>query len=117
MHIYSLECNPTGMETKGHPTSTPMQVELMPRVDISETSEEYCIEVEMPGIAKEEIEVCLKNRGLTLKYDMKKPQLEGVLSQRLVTISLIAGLKEHLESTSAILSFRLEPRQRTSRQS
>ena len=44
-----------------------MEGNLLPRIDISETDLEYCLEVEMPGVNQQNIELKIDNNILSLK--------------------------------------------------
>ena len=49
---------------------------LSPRMDISETETEYKIEVELPGISQQDIEVKMDNNILTVKGKMEEEKEE-----------------------------------------
>lgn len=58
--------NPQATTDSQNQTRPDEEVWLTPRVDISEHKDEYVLEAEMPGVAKETLEVLLENNELTL---------------------------------------------------
>lgn len=48
----------------------------MPRVDVIDRDDEYCVRAELPGVSKDDIEVTLQENTLTLRASAQKEEKE-----------------------------------------
>lgn len=55
---------------------------FVPRADIEETDEAYLVELEVPGVKKQDINVSLEGRRLIVSGERKKKERVGVLRRR-----------------------------------
>jgi HSP20 family protein len=62
------------MDGNGHEIMT--TADWIPTVDISETEAEYAIQVELPGVKKEDVRVTLENGILTIRGERQQRQSE-----------------------------------------
>ena len=72
-------------EVFGTPTPTATAVEL--RADVRETATEYVIQLDVPGVAKEDITVDVDEKTVRIEATFKRPDVEGqtaVLSERVI---------------------------------
>jgi HSP20 family protein len=53
-----------------------------PLADLEETEDAYLLEVELPGVAREDIEVEVKSRRVTITGERKERERTGVLRHR-----------------------------------
>ena len=53
-----------------------------PRADVEETDDAYVIEVEVPGVAKKDIDVSVAGRRLTITGERKERERVGILRRR-----------------------------------
>lgn len=58
-------------------TETSTEYRISPRVNILEDSNAFTIEAELPGVAKEDVEITLEDGALTLKGTRTVPEIEG----------------------------------------
>jgi len=56
--------------------------EFVPLADVEETDDAYIIEVELPGISRNDIEVDLAGRTLTIAGERKERERVGILRRR-----------------------------------
>lgn len=49
------------------------------KCDFEETDDKYAVELELPGVKKDEIELNLKNDNLTISWSRKREKKEGLL--------------------------------------
>lgn len=55
---------------------------FVPLSDIEETDDEYVIELELPGVKKDDIEISLSGRRLTISGEIKEKERSGVVRRR-----------------------------------
>jgi HSP20 family protein len=55
---------------------------FLPLADVEETEDVYTIELELPGIKKEDIDISLAGRRLTVSGERKEKERKGVLRRR-----------------------------------
>jgi HSP20 family protein len=55
---------------------------FLPLADVEETEDGYTIELELPGIKKEDIDISLAGRRLTVSGERKEKERKGVLRRR-----------------------------------
>ena len=60
--------------------------EFIPSADVEETDDAYLVEIELPGVKKEDIEVELSGRRLTVKGERKERERKGTLRRRARTV-------------------------------
>ena len=61
---------------------SPSESYLSPSASVSETTDGYLLEVEMPGVNKEGLEISIENNELTLTGRRSLPAVEGNLIHR-----------------------------------
>lgn len=55
---------------------------FLPLADVEETDDAYIIELEVPGVAREDIDVSMTGRRLTVSGERKEKERVGVLRRR-----------------------------------
>lgn len=60
--------------------------EFIPLADVEETDDAYLVEMELPGVKKEDIQVELSGRRLSVKGERKEPERKGTLRRRVRTV-------------------------------
>ena len=60
--------------------------EFVPLADVEETDDAFVVEMEMPGIKKEGVNVELSGRRLTVTGERKEREREGTLRRRTRTV-------------------------------
>jgi HSP20 family protein len=60
--------------------------ENIPRTDVEETNDAFVIELDLPGLKKEDINIELSGHRLTVTGERKERQREGVLRRRTRTV-------------------------------
>ena len=53
-----------------------------PLADVEETEDAYSVEIELPGVAREDIDIQLDHRELTVSGEIKEKERSGVLRRR-----------------------------------
>jgi HSP20 family protein len=55
---------------------------FIPRADVEETDDAYIVEVELPGVKKNDIDISVAGRRLTVSGELKERERKGVLRRR-----------------------------------
>lgn len=84
--------------------------EWVPRVDITETAEQFTIKAEVPGVKKEDVKVDVNNRVLTIRGERKQEkEEEGEKFHRIEryfgTFNRSFTLPENIDKTKIRASF------------
>ena len=53
-----------------------------PLADVEETDDAYSVEIDLPGVAREDIDIQLDHRELTVSGEIKEKERSGVLRRR-----------------------------------
>ena len=53
-----------------------------PLADVEETDDAYSVELDLPGVAREDIDIQLDDRQLTVSGDIKEKERKGILHRR-----------------------------------
>jgi HSP20 family protein len=59
---------------------------FVPDADMEETDDAYLVEVELPGVSKDDIDISLSGRRLTIDGERKEKERVGVLRRRARTV-------------------------------
>lgn len=62
-----------------HSLITREEQEFYPQLDVSETESHYCLEMDLPGVTKENIDIKVDNKVITIKgkKELNKEQKDG----------------------------------------
>jgi HSP20 family protein len=55
---------------------------FIPMADVEETDDAYIVDVELPGVRKEDIDVTISGRRLSITGERKEKEREGILRRR-----------------------------------
>ena len=53
-----------------------------PLADIEETDDAYTVEIDLPGVAREDVDIQLDDRRLTVSGDIEEKERKGILHRR-----------------------------------
>ena len=53
-----------------------------PLADVEETDDAYSVEIELPGVARDDVDIQLSDRELTVSGEVKEKERSGVLRRR-----------------------------------
>jgi HSP20 family protein len=59
---------------------------FIPMADVEETDDAYIVDVELPGVGKEDIDVTISGRRLSITGERKEKEREGILRRRTRTV-------------------------------
>ncbi|HEX3621900.1 MAG TPA: Hsp20/alpha crystallin family protein [Acidimicrobiales bacterium] len=59
---------------------------FVPDADLEETEDAYVVEVELPGVNKDDVNISLSGRRLTVDGERKEKEREGILRRRARTV-------------------------------
>jgi HSP20 family protein len=67
---------PTGKSEQGRPAP------WVPLADISETDDAYLVEMDLPGISREDVDIEVVGNELTISGEIKQKEREGIFRKR-----------------------------------
>ena len=53
-----------------------------PRADVEETDDAYTVELDLPGVARDDVDIQLDDRRLTVSGDIEEKERRGILHRR-----------------------------------
>lgn len=69
------------------PRTDSSESSLKPRVDILESEKSFRVEVDLPGVLKEDLKIEVENGNLIIEAERKKAEVEGFEARRMERLS------------------------------